>query len=92
MTIQIFPVRLSAHYFPLKKEMSKLDKPKQGAESQVPNCLECVHYYITWDTRFPYGCRAMDFKSKRMPQWDVLESSGKPCLMFKLRIVTRTSR
>ncbi|HEX5339016.1 MAG TPA: hypothetical protein VFW53_11320 [Gallionella sp.] len=65
--------------------MSNSSNRTRQPGQQVPNCLECVHYYITWDSSFPYGCRAMDFKAKRLPQWDVLESSGKPCLMFKLR-------
>ncbi|MFI4940341.1 MAG: hypothetical protein ACHP7O_08395, partial [Burkholderiales bacterium] len=51
-------------------------------ESPHPNCLECKHYFISWDAEFPYGCRAINFKSKRQPQLDVLESSGQACLMF----------
>ena len=54
-------------------------------EHPKPICLECSHYYITWDTQFPYGCRSMDFKSKRSPHLDVLESSGSPCMMFTPR-------
>lgn len=50
-----------------------------------PDCLRCQHYFITWDPAFPYGCRAMDFKSRRKPQLDVFESSGSPCLRFVLR-------
>ena len=50
--------------------------------SAGPNCLLCLHYHITWDASFPYGCRAMDFKSRRKPQLDVQESSGTPCLRF----------
>lgn len=58
---------------------------KETGSSQpgtVPDCLQCQHHYITWDASFPYGCRAMDFKSRRKPQLDVLESSGSPCLRF----------
>ena len=53
--------------------------------SAGPNCLLCRHYHITWDVGFPYGCRAMDFKSRRKPQLDVQESSGSPCLHFAPR-------
>lgn len=60
--------------------MSKTDAPP--SQSGQPNCLECMHYYVTWDVSFPYGCRAMDFKSRRRPQLDVMESSGSPCLHF----------
>jgi hypothetical protein len=51
-------------------------------DSIVPNCRACKHYYITWDEDFPYGCKAMRFKSKRLPHLDVLESSGTHCLLF----------
>ncbi len=54
-------------------------------EANEPDCLRCRHYYITWDATFPYGCRAMDFKSRRKPQLDVQESSGCPCLQFAPR-------
>lgn len=57
-----------------------------------PNCLECRHYYVTWDVSFPYGCRAMDFKSRRRPQLEVLDSSGAPCLRFEPRAKTPASR
>ncbi|MDR3056505.1 MAG: hypothetical protein LBU53_14120 [Zoogloeaceae bacterium] len=51
----------------------------------LPNCRECQHYYITHDVRFPYGCRAMDFKSRRLPAQDVLTASGAHCLRFRLK-------
>jgi hypothetical protein len=31
---------------------------------------------------FPYGCRALGFKSKRMPVQEVVEVSGTPCMGF----------
>jgi len=48
------------------------------------NCANCVHHFITYDTHFPYGCRAMNFKSKRPPYLEVEESSGLPCQMWQL--------
>lgn len=45
-------------------------------------CQKCSHYYVTWDTRFPNGCRAMNFKSKEMPCVMVLKNSGRECLLF----------
>ncbi len=50
-----------------------------------PSCTACVHYHITHDARFRYGCRAFGFKSKRQPILDVLEASGEPCLRFRKR-------
>lgn len=61
-----------------------MDEPadrKPGGE--LPNCNECAHFFITHDPGFRYGCRAMDFKSQRLPMLDVLEASGQPCQLFR---------
>lgn len=58
-----------------------MDLPKLIPD-QVPRCNGCVHYYITHDTHFRYGCRALGFKSQRQPVLDVIEASGLPCLQF----------
>ena len=49
----------------------------------TPNCNACAHFYITHDATFPYGCHKLGFKSKRLPQYEVLASSGLPCLVFQ---------
>jgi hypothetical protein len=49
------------------------------------NCRQCIHYYVTWDKSFPYGCRAMRFKSKMTPSAEVHINSGKPCLLFSIK-------
>lgn len=48
-------------------------------------CRKCEHYYITWDRSFPYGCKAMGFKSYKLPCLVVLESSGHECLSFIIK-------
>jgi hypothetical protein len=52
-------------------------------EAQAFRCNDCVHYYITFEAQFRYGCRALDFKSQRLPMLDVLEASGQPCQFFQ---------
>ncbi|HEY9101920.1 hypothetical protein [Chitinimonas sp.] len=54
---------------------------------RAPNCMRCLHHYVTWDTRFPYGCRALGFKSLRLPSQEVFASSGQHCLHFHPRPV-----
>ncbi len=51
----------------------------------MTNCKDCSHYYITHDPNFRYGCRALDFKSRRQPVIDVMEASGQPCQYFQRR-------
>jgi len=45
-------------------------------------CSRCAHYFITYKPSFPYGCRALNFQSKRVPCSEVFEASGTNCLMF----------
>jgi len=47
------------------------------------DCNSCIHYYITHDAHFRYGCRALDFKSQRLPILVVVEASGQPCHYFQ---------
>lgn len=49
---------------------------------EAPDCTKCIHYYITHDVSFPYGCRALDFKSKRKPHLDVQDASNTACMAF----------
>jgi len=60
--------------------------------TQQPKCTQCVHYFITYDPRFPYGCRAMNFKSRTLPQNEVEAASGMPCQMFQARSKTQEKR
>jgi len=46
-------------------------------------CNKCKHYYITWDKNFPYGCRAMNFKSRQSPAAVVFKNSAISCQLFE---------
>jgi hypothetical protein len=51
----------------------------------LPNCITCKEYYITYDASMPYGCRAMKFKSAKNPAQVVFTSSGIHCQLFMLK-------
>jgi hypothetical protein len=54
-----------------------------------PICHRCNHYYITWEKAYPHGCRAMKFKSRRLPCLEVRHAmQGRNCLAYtpKIRI------
>jgi len=44
-------------------------------------CKDCIHFYVTYDANFPYGCRRMSFKSLRYPYYVVQEATGELCQM-----------
>jgi len=56
-------------------------------DSKGIDCKKCVYYYITWDRKFPYGCKAIQFKSARLPSLEVLAASGIACLRFEEKII-----
>jgi hypothetical protein len=53
-----------------------------SAHSKKIDCLHCQHYYITWDSERPHGCKYFAFKSMQMPLLAVSESSGHSCQAF----------
>ncbi len=46
-------------------------------------CKDCMYYYITWDKKFPHGCKLWGIKSMHMPSVVVYRSKGSPCEYFK---------
>ena len=49
---------------------------------KISNCYNCVNFFITWDKKFPYGCKAFGMKSKKLPSLEVSQTTGEPCLLF----------
>ncbi|OPX96649.1 MAG: hypothetical protein A4E59_01064 [Syntrophorhabdus sp. PtaB.Bin027] len=58
--------------------------PKEEDKQQV-KCVDCIHFYITWDKYYPKGCKAMGFKSAGMPSTLVHKTSGTKCLRFEMK-------
>jgi len=56
-----------------------------GRTSKRPECLRCKHYYVTWNPKFPYGCRAFGFQSRITPCLEVYSASQQQCLKFESR-------
>jgi len=50
------------------------------------NCKECKFFYITWDKKFPYGCKLYEIKSKTAPDAQVLINTGVACLGYEPKI------
>jgi len=53
-----------------------------SGSSKPVRCNDCIHYYITYDIRFRYGCRALGFKSQQQPIRVVMEASAQSCHYF----------
>jgi hypothetical protein len=45
-----------------------------------------MHYFVTWEVNYPHGCRAMGFKSQRLPIMEVRRAmQGNNCLAFEAK-------
>ena len=55
-------------------------------KTERPDCKRCTHYFITHVANFRYGCRALNFKSRRLPILDVIDASGQPCHYFRKKV------
>ncbi|MDP2302067.1 MAG: uracil-DNA glycosylase [Ignavibacteria bacterium] len=51
-----------------------------------PDCRKCVHFFITWNKSFPYGCKVYGFKSKNLPSIEIIKASGISCLKFEIKL------
>jgi len=47
------------------------------------NCVKCINYHVTWDVKFPHGCKLWNVKSAKLPKFIVFEANGKQCEYFK---------
>ena len=56
--------------------------PERAVSGHGDLCARCIHYYVTWDSRVPHGCRAMGFRSRKRPFRVVYESSGLRCGLY----------
>ncbi|PAB59184.1 uracil-DNA glycosylase [Anaeromicrobium sediminis] len=51
-------------------------------DNQRIYCKKCKHYYITWNNKFPNGCKLYGIKSNQLPSILVYRSTGKKCEYF----------
>jgi len=51
-------------------------------QSKRENCVQCVHYSVTWDPSFPRGCGLFGFKTSKAPSALVMEATGGKCGHF----------
>ncbi|MFA7565483.1 MAG: hypothetical protein WCY01_00525 [Alkalispirochaeta sp.] len=50
---------------------------------RAPNCLQCKHFTVTWNPRFPRGCTLFEIKTRRLPSIVVYENTGYHCPGFE---------
>jgi len=46
------------------------------------DCIQCEHFIVTWNPRFPRACRLYGFKSMQLPSVEVMKATGEECIGF----------
>lgn len=54
-------------------------------DTNTVNCIKCKHYQVTWDPKFPRGCKLFGFKGVTMPSILVQQATGVPCKNFEFK-------
>nr|WP_238492489.1 uracil-DNA glycosylase [Desulfotruncus alcoholivorax] len=67
----------------MNEEIKSINEEIRSIMEKTRNCFKCKHYYITWDGRFPNGCRIYGIKTKYNPSAEVLKATGKECFGFE---------
>ena len=57
------------------------------SKDNLEDCKICKHLYITYKPKFPWGCKAFGFISKKYPYSEVKNTSGMKCALFSRRII-----
>lgn len=52
------------------------------SKKKAPKCHDCKHFYVSWDKKFPMGCKELGFKGKQLPSMEVLAATGSHCVWF----------
>ena len=73
--------------------MGSIDKSsiEKNINEKTVICTQCVHFYITWDPKFPRGCRQYGFKTTKMPSITVRETIGAPCTSYRAKQLPNNS-
>lgn len=53
--------------------------------SKQKDCMKCKHYFVTWDPKFPRGCRAYEVKSANPPWQIVAQSTKEGCVSYEAK-------
>ena len=47
------------------------------------SCQGCRHFFVTHDSKRPWGCRKFGFKGKSLPALVVFQSTGMHCAYYQ---------
>lgn len=61
------------------------------SQPSCPKCHDCQHFYVTWDNKFPMGCKTFGFKGKQLPSLAVFQSTGQSCCYFESKNARATN-
>ncbi|MDE0956563.1 MAG: hypothetical protein OSA07_08840 [Pseudomonadales bacterium] len=63
-----------------------------NTNKQPPNCMQCKHFYITWEANFPRGCRLFAIKSRQLPMIEVMRIDGHACRGYEPKAMPKAMK
>ena len=57
--------------------------PDRTENQERINCMHCKYFHVSWDPKFPRGCKLYGFKTAGFPSVEVLKATGEECLGFE---------
>ncbi|MDR0409845.1 MAG: hypothetical protein LBH18_05550 [Spirochaetaceae bacterium] len=55
-----------------------------AVNKNIPNCLKCKYFKVSWDADFPRSCTQFDIKCRPLPSVEVLNATGRACPSFTI--------
>ena len=50
------------------------------------DCVQCKHFMVTWNPKFPRGCKLYGFRSASFPSVEVFKATGEDCMGFEKKV------
>ena len=58
--------------------------------SERIDCMQCEHYFVTWNPKFPRGCKLYGFKTAGFPSVEVYKATGEDCIGYAKKTIKKT--
>ena len=54
-------------------------------DTEKIDCMKCEYFTVTWNPKFPRGCKLYGFKTVAYPSVEVLKATGEECAGYTIK-------
>jgi hypothetical protein len=70
-----------------RRKASVVKKFSMPVNPNIPDCLKCKFFKVSWDAAFPRACTQFDIKCRSLPSVEVFNATRQPCPAFTIKDV-----